>query len=757
MNKLVLPRLAVLLLCLSISSKGWPLDSDTQPVLLPMPLEAQWAPGGFPITGSLSPTLAGVKEERVEGALRRFMDRLGKKTGISFSVDLIVPANFVIDCRGKGLPVQSVGEDESYDLIVTPGQITLSAPNPLGILHGLVTLRQLAQTDGQGWSFRCAVIHDKPRFPWRGLLIDACRHWMPLDVILRNLDGMEEAKLNVFHWHLSDDQGFRIECKTYPKLRQMGSDGHYYTQDQVRQALSYARDRGIRVVPEFDMPGHFTSWLAAYLELASAPGPYEVEKKFGVFDPCLNPAQEETYRFLDGFLGEMAALFPDEYFHIGGDEVNGKHWNQNPAIQRFMYAHGLKTNEDLQGYFNGRVEKILAHNHKRMVGWDEILRPGLPKTIVVQSWRGTEALAQAARLGYDGILSNGYYLDLAHPASAHYAVDPLPQALAGGQPQVGQPSAETGAVSAQSGGQALGVPGQTGPGPLPENGGLTPQEAAHVLGGEACMWSELVTPENVDSRIWPAALAVAERLWSSASVRDAGDFYRRLDVESPRLEEVGLTHRSSYLPMLRRLAGGANIVPLGILADVVEPVRDYQRHKWGGYSTDFPLNRLVDAVRPESEEARHFGASVDAYLAGTASRDRRGLKRSLEVWEKNHKALEPILEKSDLLADALGQSQDLSASARVGLEALQYLDSGRDAPPDWVEKASQTLSRAWEPKAQVRIAVVPAIYKLALAAGEQDQRKAPGDKGTCPGHPGGVEGWVKALDAQVQAALNGGP
>ncbi len=685
MNRLVLSRLALFLLGCSIFTKGWALDpADTKPVLLPLPSQIAWSEGSFPIDAGFNPIPSGSREPRIESALRRFQARLEKRTGLQFNPETgFKSGRFVVDCASKGLPVQSVREDESYRLTVSPTQIHLSAPNPLGILHGLQTLLQLVRSGDNGFSFACADIQDKPRFPWRGLMIDACRHWMPLEVIERNLDGMEEAKLNVFHWHLSENQGFRVESAIYTKLQDMGSQGNYYTQDQITEVIAYARERGIRVVPEFDMPGHSTAWLVGYPELAAAPGPYEVEKKYGVFDPCFDPTKEEVYRFLKAFIGEMAALFPDDYFHIGGDEVNGKHWNENPAIQRFMYEHGLKTNEDLQAYFNGRLEKILAQHRKKMVGWDEILHPDLPKNIVVQSWRGAEALAASAQQGYDGILSNGYYLDLSQPASVHYAVDPVPASV-----------------------------------------NLTAEQKAHILGGEACMWSELVSPENVDSRIWPRTLAVAERLWSSAAVTNMDDFYRRMEVESRRLEEVGLTHLSSYLPMLQRLAGPANVKSLEILADVVEPVKNYQRHRWGNYSSDFPLDRLVDAVRPESDRARHFNQAVEGYLKTAPSYGSSGdMGTWLEVWKQNHTMLEPILEKSGLLADVSTQSQDLSAAAGVGLEALQYLKSGRTAPQDWVAKAQKILDRARQPKAQVEIAILPSIDRLVRAAGGLDKEE----------------------------------
>ncbi len=222
------------------------------------------------------------------------------------------------------------------------------------------------------------------------------------------------------------------------------------------------------------MPGHSTAWFVGHPELASGPGPYEIERGWGIFDPAMDPTNEKTYKFLDELVAEMTKLFPDHYFHIGGDEVNGKEWDANPKIQEFKKSHNLESNDALQAYFSGRVQKIVTRHGKAVVGWDEVFIPGVPKDIVIQSWRGQASLAQAATQGYHGILSNGYYLDLGWPAARHYAVDPM-----------------------------------SGPG-----ANLTPGQQQLILGGESCMWSEYVNPENIDSRIWPRNAAIAERLWS---------------------------------------------------------------------------------------------------------------------------------------------------------------------------------------------------------------------------------------------------
>src|SRR5919107_1717797 len=484
---------------------------------------------------------------------------------------LAVKNSFSVAATGHAVP--SVEEDESYTLDVTDKQAALRAPTVVGALRGLETFLQLLAGDREGFYVPAVQINDKPRFRWRGLLIDIGRHYEPPEVLKRNLDAMAAVKMNVLHWHLTEDQGFRIESKKFPKLHQMGSDGNYYTQEQARDIIAYAAARGIRVVPEFDMPGHATSWLVGHPELGSAPGPYTIERGAGIFEPALDPTREEVYKFLDTFLGEMATLFPDEYMHIGGDENEGKQWDRNPAIQAYMKKNGIKDNHALQAYFNTRLLKILQKHKKKMIGWDEILQPELSKDVVIHSWRGSAALAEAARKGYDGILSNGYYIDLIQPASQHYVADPLPA-----------------------------------------DSTLTPEEAKHVLGGEATMWAEWVTPETIDSRIWPRTAAIAERLWSPRDVTDVTDMYRRLAVISLQLEELGLTHRRNQEMMLRRLVRNDDVGPLRTLVSIIEPVKEYRRYELRPQTMLSPLTGVVDATTPDSEAARKFAFMVKEFL-----------------------------------------------------------------------------------------------------------------------------------------------
>ncbi len=397
--------------------------------LMPLPAEVAFGAGSLAIDTSFTVALAGYTEPRLERAAERFARRLARQTGVLKLRGVVADpaaATLVLHTEAGAPEVQRAVEEEGYALTITSEGARLTAPSPYGILRGLQTFLQLVRSGASGFEVPAATITDQPRYPWRGLLVDVARHWLPKEVILRNLDAMEAVKLNVLHLHLSEDQGFRVESRRYPKLHELGSDGDYFTQDDIREIIAYARDRGIRVMPEFDVPGHTTSWFVGYPELASAPGPYTIERHWGIFDPSIDPTKESTYTFFEGFLDEMTALFPDPYFHIGGDEVTGKPWTENEAIQAFIAERGLKDNHGLQAYFNGRLLAMLQERGKKMVGWDEIFHPDLPKDdVVIHSWRGQQSLAEAAKQGYQGILSFGYYIDLQRPAWYHYRIDPL--------------------------------------------------------------------------------------------------------------------------------------------------------------------------------------------------------------------------------------------------------------------------------------------------------------------------------------------
>jgi hexosaminidase len=646
--------------------------------LMPQPAHVVMGEEQFAVDGSLGVEIQGYSDGRLVSGKKRFLNILYRETGIPVE-GAFEPrqANFVIKTAGAGAPVQRLGENESYRLEVSKAGVLLTAPNPLGVLHGLQTFLQLVRLTPQGFVAPVVTIDDEPRFPWRGLMIDSGRHFIPLPVILRNLDGMEAVKMNVFHWHLSDDQGFRVESKVFPLLQGKGSNGLFYTQKQVSEVVQYAKERGIRVVPEFDMPCHTTSWLAGYPQLASGKGPYQISDRWGVMDAAIDPAREGTYQFLDKFIGEMAVLFPDAYFHIGGDECDGKEWDANPRIKAFMRAHGMKDNAALQSYFTARVQKLVAGHHKIMEGWDEVLQADTPRDVVIQSWRGEKALAVAARQGNRVLLSNGYYIDLNQPAAEHYLVDPL-----------------------------------AGDGDT-----LTPEQKARVLGGEATMWSEYATGENIDSRIWPRTAAIAERLWSPKDVRDIASMYERLAVVSQKLQDYGLEHELSPRLMLERIGGGVAAEPLKVLAAVVQPPRGYARGGMREYHTFTPLNRLTDAVPPESETARKFNALVQLIVAGKATPKQWQEARDwLVLWRDNDAKLQPMLGASDLAAELVPVSHDLAIAAGIGLKALDDLENHRASNAD---QSMETLEGAAKPQAVLLDMVVPPVQLLVKAAGAQ--------------------------------------
>jgi hexosaminidase len=655
-----------------------PQNYNSTLYLIPLPNQYQITSGKLRVDESFTVSVYRNEGERIIKAAKRMLQRLSGRTGLFLTNPFVITGNkpAVMEIKTKRIGNVKLGEDESYTLEVNQDKILLSAETDIGAIRGIETLLQLLDADSTGYFIPTISVNDKPRFQWRGLMIDAARHFMPVEVIKRNLDGMAAVKLNVFHWHLSDDQGFRVECKTFPKLYELGSDGDYYTQNQIKEVIKYADDRGIRVIPEFDLPGHATSWLTAYPEYASTPGPYSIERNWGIFDPTFDPTKKETYEFFDKFFKEMSQLFPDDYIHIGGDENNGKQWDENPEIQKFMKENNITDNNALQSYFNTHLLRILTKYGKKMIGWDEIFHPDLPKSIVIQSWRGRESLEEAAKQGYRSILSQGYYIDLNQSTTFHYLNDPLP-----------------------------------------EDSPLTEEQKKLVLGGEATMWSEYVSPENIDSRIWPRMAAIAERFWSPGSVIDTTDMYRRLNDISFRLEELGLMHIKNYKMMLRRLCNNSDITALKNFVDVIEPVKQYRRYQLRRQTQQSPLTRVVDASRPDSKVARQFRYYVDQFLSGDETYLDK-IESLLTLWKKNHKGLLKTIEISPILKEIESASKDLSNIATAGLEAIEYINNDQKQKKDWLNSKLKLIQKAEVPRGQTEIMVVSAIKKLLDKAAE---------------------------------------
>lgn len=672
---------SVFFVLLSFSSFAGEHSAASKLNLMPIPETVELGSGQFRVTDAFTAAVEPVSPGkastlRAEKALRRTLNRLTGRTGIFFKeqgIHVGTGSAAALKITFKRTGKLKLGEDESYKLDISENGMVISAETDIGVMRGLETFLQLLNADEKGYFFPAVTIKDKPRFPWRGLMLDPCRHWMPVDVIKRNIDGMAAVKLNVLHWHLSEDQGFRVECKTFPKLHRMGSDGLYYTQAQIKDVIAYAADRGIRVMPEFDIPGHSTSWLVGYPELGSAPGPYSIERKYGVMDPCFNPANKKVYKFFNAFFKEMCALFPDDYMHIGGDEVNGKHWNANKKIQAFIKKKNLKDNHGLQAYFNKKILKILTKYKKKMVGWDEIFQEGLPKTIVIHSWRGKEAMRKAAQKGYTSLLSNGYYIDLVQPTDFHYLNDPIPA-----------------------------------------DSDLTEAEKERILGGEATMWAELITPETIDSRIWPRTAAIAERLWSPGSVKNVEDMYRRMDITGLQLEELGLNHIKNQAMMLRRLTRGKDIAPLKVLVDVMEPLKVYNRHRQGDTYTFFtPYTRLVDAALPDSKKARLFGLKVKKFLESKEKKSAaEALLPDLTAWELNHDKLALIIAHAPILKEMEPASLLLSKMSVLARETIGFHLSGKKPGTPWLENAAKILSEADKPYGHGELMIVDHIRAL---------------------------------------------
>jgi hexosaminidase len=421
MNKYLL-----LIACLLCSV--WTNAQSEQLPLMPYPQVVERQQGQLVLGETLNFAVAGKKTAAINKTVNALEERIQRQTGTAVRLKKTTAAKAQLLIRVEDTqPISNHIDDwnESYQLNISANKIELTAAQLMGMQRGLETLLQLMGT-GQGIQLPLVFINDYPRFKWRGLLLDTSRHFFSVATIKRQIDAMASAKYNIFHWHLTDDQGWRLESKKYPKLHKLASDGEYYTRRQIREVVAYARARGIQVLPEIDMPGHASAIAVAYPELMSAPGPYAMEYRWGVHKPTLNPANENVYKFADAIIAEVAELFPFEYVHIGGDEVDPEHWNTNPAIQSFMQAQELKDHRALQAYFNQRLQTILLKHKRKMIGWDEIQHKDLPKDIVIHSWRGPDGVSDAASHGFQSILSTGYYLDQAQTSAYHYRNDPIP-------------------------------------------------------------------------------------------------------------------------------------------------------------------------------------------------------------------------------------------------------------------------------------------------------------------------------------------
>jgi hexosaminidase len=507
-----------------------------------------------------------------------------------------------------------------------------------------------------------------------------------LDVLKRNVDAMAMVKLNVLHLHLSDDEGFRVESKVFPKLQEFGSNGQYYTQAELKDLVSYAAARGIMVYPEFDLPGHSTSWFAGYPELASASGPYKPGHRFSIkpgtimqdaikvimqsATPTIDPTKESVYNFLDRFIAEMTTVFPSPYLHIGADENNGVAWKNNPQIVQFMNKKGMKDVQELQAYFVMRVHAILKKHNRTAIGWEESYNDSLPKDIVVQVWgaMGTKRPSplEIAERGNQVLISKGFYLDYFYPAYFHYLNPNIPAAT-----------------------------------------------NQNLLGGEAALWAELVDENTFEGRAWPRTAAIAERLWSPENVNDVNDMYRRLFVLGNRLEEGGLNHRLNAERMLSALCNGQNIQSPLLVLQTLAPVRGFARLMTTFTAAErikyqsVPLVDLPDLARTDSKEAWQFRQRVKSYIATKDTMQKNAIIKQLRDWKQ------AALQVPSLIKDAPNITEFASYAARVEQATdigLQVLEKS----PDENSKAAmlQTLNGLKSRGDRLEIIILPEIEAL---------------------------------------------
>lgn len=593
-----------------------------------------------------------------------------------------------VNCGAVSAALPALDDDESYRLVVEEAGVWLDAPEEWGVLRGLATLAQLA---GDA-VLPHLVIDDAPRYPWRGLLLDVARHFIPATALRRTLDAMALCKLNVLHLHLTDDQGFRFESTTFPRLAQAGGPDGFFTQAELAALVAYAAGLGIRVVPEIDVPGHSTSWLAAHPEWGVGAAPVAPSRRFGVHENALDVTNVAVIAALDTLLGEVVQVFPDRYLHIGGDEVH-------PAVWK---ALGVDDPGAAHAAFNAELAARLAALDRVVVGWDEVLHDSLPKGSVVQCWRGAASRDRALDAGFDCVFSAPYYLDLFYPADIHYQFDPGADSET--LTEVERTMREDPRLAHVRAGLdwAMGFAGRTEP--------VTPAaQRGRLLGGEACLWSELVTEPLLDVRLWTRLPVVAERLWR----RDAADaMYLRLAATQARLEVVTQVDLCPAWSLLGLTDG--DVALLGPLFGALEPAKWYARllgpaalaARLAGreapaerpYDADTPLNRAADVLPPESPAARAFAAEVRVFLKeGDATR----LLAIAQGWRAQAAAFQSVAARAAGIGELAGWSERLGGLADVVDRTVQG---------EVVDGA--VLDGLGEPEADLVLAVFPALCEL---------------------------------------------
>ena len=535
------PAIAGVFLCLSAATL---LGADTNGLaIVPWPQKVTLAAGVFKLTPE-----TGVYADPASRRTADFLtERLRRSTGYPFPPHTRFFSGQAVN-GGITLTTRDADTNlgpEGYALAVTPDSVVIRAPTQAGLFYGVQTLFQLLPPEifssnavrDVNWQMPCVQIEDWPRFKWRGLMLDVSRHFFNKSEVETVLDAMAMHKLNVFHWHLTDDQGWRLEIKKYPGLTSVGAwrlgvgfglasnsasaygpDGRYggfYTPDDVREVVAYAAARHITIVPEIEMPGHATAALAAYPQLGCTGGPFTMPMTGGVFNGIYCPANEETFRFLEDVLAEVVQLFPGQYVHVGGDEVPKDTWRNDPGCRALMEREHLKTQEELQSWFIRRIEKMVNQRGRTLVGWSEILQGGLAPNAVVMDWIGGGRLAAGA--GHDVVMTPMEFCYFNRYQSANTAAESL--AMGGYLPLDKVYAFE----------------------PIPAQ--LAPEFQRHILGAQGNLWTEHIPNlRQAEYMIFPRLSALAEVTWSARDARNRDDFYRRLGSDEKRLDCLGVNY-----------------------------------------------------------------------------------------------------------------------------------------------------------------------------------------------------------------------
>ena len=693
-------------------------DSPVRAALLPLPHHVQWQQEHVSLASGLR-LCRPATDDAYQDLLRHQQQQINRLLGepLPDAVRLHIVLSPAATRSAAWRP--SLGDNEQYSLRLDTRTAELVAPGAGGIVHGCQRLLQLITTDEQGRFMAPGVhIEDAPRFAWRGLMLDLARRHQPLDTLLRTLDGMAALGLNVLHLHLNDDQGFRVQSLRYPELHRKSAAQGYLSVDEVQQLVREAAWRGIRVVPELDVPGHAGALCWARPELAVGEPPGALPRAFGPSSHVLDPTLDATWEFLEGLVADLVQLFPDEFLHMGGDEVPADAFDFPDAGRRqWCRERNLHSTQQVQSWFAAQMTQLLHRHGRRTLGWDEVLALQPPQPLVVQSWRGVASLAAALHAGYDALFSSGWYLDLGYPAHWHYRFDPGAGAadLEAAQRRLeAEPELRGCADKMRELSASADIPV------------MAAAVRGRVLGGEACLWSELVTPELLDVRLYERLAAVAERLWSAPEQTQEADFYQRLPLWLHQLQRYTDCRPLAVADELL-LRIGVRFYELEWVRElfaVLAPVRWYQRllgpdlcAQDRAYDADTPLERPVDFLPAESLALRACADELWQVVTGQqAAAATEQLRRRARRWHDAAAGLAALRQRHQSFAelgmhiDALGELADL---------LQQWLDA-RDLgilPADTFMQRLRALAQsAAQPAAETRFMAADVLLQAATAS-----------------------------------------